>query len=196
MQYTIENTDIPYTIRHSSKAIHARIVLKMDHYEIVLPNGIEETYAHQFAQRKKAWMQANLINTTKQAEPFTPRQPFPKSKEEMNEIKRLLKKEILSIISKYHETLGRPNQLKLKFMTSRWGSLTHKKTMNINIALAFAPTEVLEYVVVHELCHLTHMNHSRDFWALVANSTPSYKKYELWLKKNSQRLFFQVIDFK
>ncbi len=194
MQYIIENTDIPYTIRHSSKAKHARIILKMGHYEVVLPKGLEETYAHQFAQRKKAWMQANFIQTIQQAEPFAPRKPFPKSKEEMNEIKRLLKKEILSFISKYHETLGRPNQLKLKFMTSRWGSLTHKKTMNINIALAFAPAEVLEYVVVHELCHLTHMNHSRHFWNLVANSTPNYKNSELWLKKYGTTLLMQMHD--
>lgn len=196
MIHSIENTDINYTIRHSTRAKYARIVLKLDGYEIVLPKGLPDDYAHKFAQRKKDWMKVHLNKENNKKQNIKLRNPIPENTHELIEIKRNLKKDILAVITKYHETLGRPNQLKLKFMTSRWGSLTHKKTMNINISLAFAPYEVLEYVVVHELCHLTHMNHSDKFWQLVAISAPNYKKSEAWLKNNGNLLLKQTTVIK
>ena len=51
-----------------------------------------------------------------------------------------------------------------------------------------APIEVLDYVVVHELCHRLHLNHSKEFWAEVARIIPDYKKHEKWLKENGGRL--------
>ena len=54
--------------------------------------------------------------------------------------------------------------------------------------VVFAPPGVLDYVVVHELCHLTHMNHSKDFWGMVESIMPQYKQYKSWLKEHGQEL--------
>ena len=71
---------------------------------------------------------------------------------------------------------------------SRWGSCSSRGTLSFNYRLIFAPPAVLDYVVVHELCHLTHMNHSKDFWNMVASVMPDYKVYKKWLKEHGHEL--------
>ena len=57
-----------------------------------------------------------------------------------------------------------------------------------NYRLLYAPPKVLDYVVVHELCHITHMNHSKDFWNMVASIMPDYKEAKQWLKEHGKEL--------
>ena len=75
---------------------------------------------------------------------------------------------------------------------TRWGSCSSKGNLNFNVALMRAPIEVLDYVVVHELCHRIHLNHSREFWKEVERVLPDYKKQEKWLKDNGKRLMAEV----
>lgn len=77
------------------------------------------------------------------------------------------------------------NMIRIKSQKTRWGSCSSLKNINFNWKLSMAPLEVIDYVVVHELCHLKEMNHSKDFWLLVENILPDYKNHKLWLKKNS-----------
>jgi hypothetical protein len=65
---------------------------------------------------------------------------------------------------------------------SRWGSCSAKGRLNFSWRLAMAPDHVLDYVVVHELAHLEHRNHSRRFWDRVGNILPSYLDSERWIK--------------
>lgn len=71
---------------------------------------------------------------------------------------------------------------------TRWGSCSSEKNLNFNWKLILAPPEVLDYVVVHELCHLKEMNHSKAFWDEVGKVMPEYETYKLWLKENGWRL--------
>ena len=71
---------------------------------------------------------------------------------------------------------------------TRWGSCSSEKNLNFNWKLILAPPEVLDYVVVHELCHLKEMNHSKAFWDEVEKVMPEYETYKLWLKENGWRL--------
>lgn len=82
-----------------------------------------------------------------------------------------------------------PNRIKIKDQKRRWGSCSSKGNLNFNWRLSMAPDDILEYVVVHELCHFYHMDHSKDFWALVENHLPDYKIKRKWLKDNGQHLF-------
>ncbi|CAI8911251.1 M48 family metallopeptidase [Methylocaldum szegediense] len=81
-----------------------------------------------------------------------------------------------------------PRQIRVKRMRSRWGSCGPRNDINLNWLLAFAPLSVLEYVVVHELCHIRHRNHSADFWKLVAQHLPGYAAERLWLRRNGAAL--------
>ena len=71
---------------------------------------------------------------------------------------------------------------------SRWGSCSAKHNLNFNWKLIMAPGEVLDYVVIHELCHLIEFNHSRRFWSLVENQMPEYEVWKKWLKTHGSEL--------
>lgn len=76
------------------------------------------------------------------------------------------------------------NRVTFRNQKTRWGSCSSAKNLNFNWRLIMAPIEIIDYVVVHELCHLKHMNHSPAFWKLVAETIPSYKECRKWLKDN------------
>lgn len=81
-----------------------------------------------------------------------------------------------------------PRSIRIKEQKSRWGSCGIKDDIHLNWLLILAPPDVLEYVVVHELCHLRHRDHSPDFWGLVGNHLPEFRRQRLWLKENGASL--------
>jgi len=76
----------------------------------------------------------------------------------------------------------------VRHQRSRWGSCSGEGNLNFNCLLMLAPPEVLDYVVIHELCHRLEMNHSPAFWANVARLMPDYKKHRQWLKDHGSEL--------
>lgn len=73
--------------------------------------------------------------------------------------------------------------IKVDESTTKWGSCTRGKKITFNYRLAMLPMETIDYVVVHELCHLLHMNHERSFWRKVGSVLPDYKKRRELLEK-------------
>lgn len=80
------------------------------------------------------------------------------------------------------------NAVKIKDQRSRWGSCSDKRNLNFNWRLIMMPQQVMDYVIIHELCHLKHLNHSKDFWNMVYRYMPDYKKSIEWLKENAELL--------
>ncbi len=80
------------------------------------------------------------------------------------------------------------NQISIKDQRTRWGSCSAKHNLNYNYRLVMAPKSVIEYVVIHELCHMIHMNHSKEFWHEVEKIQPEYKQYRKWLKDHQYDL--------
>jgi predicted metal-dependent hydrolase len=87
-----------------------------------------------------------------------------------------------------------PRRITVKTQKSRWGSCGIHNDININWLLLMAPKEVLEYVVVHELCHIRVKNHSRQFWSLVGEHMPDYQSRRLWLKMQGRGLMMAFSD--
>lgn len=71
----------------------------------------------------------------------------------------------------------------IKNSKSRWGSCSSAGNLNFNYKLIFLPQEVMDYVVVHELCHLRHFNHGNEFWALVAEALPNHQELRSALRR-------------
>ncbi len=92
-------------------------------------------------------------------------------------------------VTYYHQvTGGIYHKITIRDQKSRWGSCSSRGTLSFNYRLIFAPSKVLDYVVVHELCHLTHMNHSSDFWHMVERIMPDYRVHKKWLKEHGHEL--------
>jgi predicted metal-dependent hydrolase len=75
-------------------------------------------------------------------------------------------------------------RLTMRDQRSRWGSCSSKGTLSFNWRLVLAPHDVLDYVVVHEICHLVELNHGPDFWALVERRRPGYRESKAWLDEH------------
>ena len=91
--------------------------------------------------------------------------------------------------ARYANMLGvTPAEVDIKSYRSRWGSCHRDGRVYFNWRIIMAPHSVVDYVVVHELCHLVHHNHSSAYWRLVASILPDYREAKAWLKTNGQAL--------
>ena len=90
--------------------------------------------------------------------------------------------EALRVVQVVGKKIGMlPRAIRIKAQKKLWGSCGKNSVINLNWRLGLFPKEVFEYVVVHEMCHLRHMNHSREFWKLVEKVMPGYEEQRKWL---------------
>lgn len=82
----------------------------------------------------------------------------------------------------------KPRSIRITDSKSTWGTCDSKLQLTFNWRLAMAPFEVIDYVVVHEMCHMVHLNHDRSFWRLVGKIMPDYKEKEEWLAKSNWKM--------
>ena len=75
----------------------------------------------------------------------------------------------------------KPRSIRITDDSSNWGTCNSKLELTFNWKLAMAPIEVIDYVVVHEMCHMVHLNHDRSFWRLVGKMLPDYERKSAWL---------------
>lgn len=86
----------------------------------------------------------------------------------------------------------KPTSIKIRQYRARWGSCNNRGELSFNYLLMMLPTHVIDYVVIHELCHLQHLNHSKEFWQLVARYFPNYMQAKQWIKTNQSSLLWQL----
>jgi predicted metal-dependent hydrolase len=98
-------------------------------------------------------------------------------------------KKIQERVTHYMRIIGvAPSAVRIKSLRSRWGSCSTKGGINFAWNIILAPEMVLDYLVVHELCHLVHHNHSAEYWKLVASFIPEHRERRKWLRENSESL--------
>lgn len=84
-----------------------------------------------------------------------------------------------------------PKMLRIKKLKSAWGICYRNQNITLNLLLLCCPLQVIDYVIIHELSHLVHMNHSKEFWKQVELFCPTYKSEKTWLKINGTKIFHQ-----
>ncbi|WP_245697869.1 M48 family metallopeptidase [Haloplanus vescus] len=95
----------------------------------------------------------------------------------------------------YAEKMGVAyEKIELRNQRTRWGSCSTSGTISLNWRIIMAPSEIVDYLVVHELAHLTEQNHGEEFWQLVSEFVPEYQQRADWLEQNSAKLIFSEDD--
>ena len=98
-------------------------------------------------------------------------------------------KRIEERVTHYMRIIGvTPRAVRIKSLRSRWGSCSTRGIINFAWNIILAPEPVLDYLVVHELCHLVHLDHSAEYWKLVEKFLPEYRERRKWLRENGQSL--------
>lgn len=99
--------------------------------------------------------------------------------------------EIDFYLSKYADQFGQNFKYKVRAYKSKWGSCSPSNELTFNLKLAMVDDAVVEYVVVHELCHTKVRDHSKNFWEQVLKFIPDYKKRRKWLRDNHHYLEYE-----
>ena len=136
-----------------------------------------------FLREKRDWI-IKQINRTKVTSQQAAQMGILSDKE-IRKLKRDAKKIIPERVEYYAKLSGITyNRIFIRLQKSRWGSCSIEGNLNFNALLALMPLGVLDSVVVHELCHRRHMDHSKAFYDEVLKIFPDYKKWDKWLKQN------------
>lgn len=119
----------------------------------------------------------------------------PISSEELEELANKALKIIPEKVEYYARILNVTyNKITIRLMSSRWGSCSSKGNLSFNCLLMLTPDEVIDSVIVHELCHRKYMNHSKLFYEEVLKAYPEYKKWNKWLKDNGGAIIHRAFQ--
>lgn len=153
-----QGQQIPLTIKPTT-AKRLRVQFTDQHFVVYLPSSQTENSSTQIKTALESWMKLHT---------------------------RQLALQLIDKHSPKHQLF--PRNLRIKTQKSRWGSCGPYNDINLNWLLLLAPPVIMEYVVIHELCHIKHKNHSQDFWQLVAAHMPDYLQHRHWLKQHGASL--------
>jgi len=110
-------------------------------------------------------------------------------------LRKRLRQDVADLVRRYGEPNGlKPRDVRVKDQKHVWGSCGIDRVVNLNWQLVFAPRTVLEYAVVHELCHLRHRTHDRAFWGLVGTILPDWEARKAWLDQNEHFLTLRRVE--
>ena len=142
-----------------------------------------------FVRKNSAWLHKHLEKVRKEKELNAASPVQPLTMEDIqklaDEALRVIPDRVAHFAPLVGVTYGR---ITVRNQRTRWGSCSSKGNLNFNCLLMLAPPGILDYVVVHELCHRKEMNHSPKFWAEVAKVMPDYKERQKWLRTEGSNI--------
>lgn len=176
--------EFPTTVLRSNRKT-VSIEINRNGLTVRAPRRMSEQEIAAFMLRKRNWIEKHMAKMQErqkmrdQLGPFSP-----------DELKALTEKALTVIPEKvkhYAPLVGVDYaRITIRCQRTRWGSCSGKGNLNFNCLLMLLPDEVIDSVVVHELCHRKHMNHSPKFYAEVERVFPEYKRWNKWLNENGE----------
>ena len=177
---------VSYQIIRSDRKMIAIQILPDGKVLVRAPKRMRMDDIRRFVDSKAEWIEKHLSNRTSQMQ-----QKF--TEEEMKALREKARILLTERVQHFAPLIGVTyNQISIRAQHTRWGSCSSKGNLNFNCLLALVPMEVLDYVVVHELCHRKELNHSDRFWNEIAKILPDYKVRKKWLKDNGFNLIARI----
>jgi predicted metal-dependent hydrolase len=175
------NKIINYQIKPSIRSRRMRIAVYCDSRVVVsLPFGFAESKAEKYLKEKFFWILEKLEHFKK----YPVNLLFKTSKLEYKKHKTqalLLAKQKVEQWNTFYNFSY--NKVNIKNSKTRWGSCSKKKNLNFNYKIVHLPEKLVDYLVIHELCHLKEFNHSKNFWNLMAQTIPDFRERRAELRK-------------
>jgi predicted metal-dependent hydrolase len=170
---------IRYSVRISERAKRMRVAVYVDGDVVVTkPIGTTTEKLKKFVETKKHWI-LKKIEQNITALPGLNANSSKHFEEHQEKALNLVSMKV----AYWSEKLGyKYTNIAVKQLKSRWGSCSSEGNLNFNYKIIFLPTNIQDYVIVHELCHLKQPNHSKKFWSLVGQSLPDYEKMRSTIK--------------
>ena len=161
-----------YTMRKSKRARRLSITVHCDGAIVLtMPAYLPERFAAHFLRSKCSWLFRKLSYFRR----FGGARPAPRRKHEYHIYKERARELVLSRLAHFNQQYGLAfARITIRDQKTRWGSCSQKGTLSFNYRLALLPPALADYVIVHELCHLAHLDHSQAFWKKVAEAIPEY----------------------
>ena len=177
---------IPYQVIRSNRKTIA-IQIKPDGQVVVrCPKRARVEEVRRFVESKADWIEKHLEN--KRFQNVTKYKP-----EEVALLREKARKLVTDRVKYYAPIIGVTyGRIAIRTQHTRWGSCSGKGNLNFNCLLALVPPDVLNYVVVHELCHRKELNHSEKFWKEVERIVPDFKVQRKWLRENGNILIARL----
>lgn len=178
--------DMTYKIIRSSRKT---LALSIKGLEVIVraPYGVGEEMIEEFVLSHRDWIERQLYAAKKREERFADVDEL--CHQELQKLKRDALKVFEQRCAHYGLVMGVDYQkISVRCQKTRWGSCNSKGQLSFNCLLLLAPPEVLDSVVVHELCHIKYMNHSKEFYDELLKVFPNYKRCRDWLKENGEGL--------
>lgn len=177
-----------------SKRKTASIEIKSDGRILVrVPNRMPQRDIDRMLSEKEAWIEKHLANIEERIASSQEEAVEPLAPEDIDRLTKKARAYLTARCDLYATQLGVTyNRISIRKQRTRWGSCSSKGNLNFNVLLMMAPIDVIDYVVIHELCHRKEMNHSKRFWALVESQMPDYKECRRWLRENGDHLMARL----
>lgn len=176
-----------YTLIRTNRRTVA-VVIKPDGAVIVrAPLNMSQARIERVLSEKTAWIEKHLvkIRSSEKLPKFTDK--------EINDFIQAAKRVIPEKSAHFAAAIGVSyGRITIRRERTVWGSCTARGNLNFNCLLAAVPPEILDYVIIHELCHRKEMNHSKKFWAIVASMCPEYKEWRKWLKTEGEKYLIRL----
>lgn len=175
-----------YKLVRSKRKTLALYVRQDGSLEVRAPLKTSKAYIEEFINQKQDWIRSTRSELSQRQE----RKEIVKiSAEDAAKYKKQAKALLQQKCSFYGEIMGlRPVAIRVNSAKTRWGSCNGRGEINFSFRLLFAPDELIDYVVVHELAHLKEMNHSAAFWAVVVNTMPDYQARRKRLREHQHQV--------
>lgn len=186
---TVNEMTIPYEIIRSKRKSYGISVAPGGKVTVRMPLRGSERFAVSMVEEKRDWIVKNYLKMQAVSPKASQKEKTPYERRLEAPYRQAAKEYIPKRAAYYAGLLGVDyNTITIRDQKTRWGSCSSKGNLSFSWRLILAPPKVLDYVVVHELCHRLEMNHSPRFWALVESMIPDYKTHRKWLKENGEKL--------